>query len=112
MAKKIDPPDSSRNCSEEDIVEVLINGAKIDDVKRMVVLFSNSKDKRAFSDTVGKILRSNSTFVLDRTKALIVQNNLLQANNTKVFLGLKIDEELLTDDYKTDQIKYYAKRVD
>lgn len=109
---KIVIQDKARNCSEEDVVDILVAGAKDDDIKKLVVLFSNTKEKRVFSDTVGKMLKNSPAFTIDRSKSLVVQNNLLQSNNTKVFLGLRMDEELLTGDYTTEQIKYYAKRID
>lgn len=112
MSKKIKIPDKHKTMSEEDIMNLLIKGADTEDDNKLVLLFQNTKEKRIFSDKIGRALLDSSLFNIDKTKALTIRNNVLRSNNTKVFLGLKIDEELLTSDYSDDQIKYYEKRDD
>jgi hypothetical protein len=112
MSKKIEKPEHSNTLDENDVIDMLVKSVDDEEGNKTVLLFQNTREKSEFSNEVGKALRNNPLFSIDRSKALTIRNNVLRSHKTKIYLGLKVDEDLLTNDYDKDQIKYYAKRID
>lgn len=109
MGEKIKLPEGE-TCNSEDMLELLEKGAKNNEEQKLVVLFDSNREKQLVSSAVGEALKNSPTFVIDHTKALTIQNNMLRSNNTKIILGLKMDEHLLLSSYSRDQIRYYKKK--
>lgn len=101
-----------KTLSVDDSVKLLVEKCNEPGETKVVLLFPDSMTMRKISEKISEGVRNNNVVRISTDVPFKAAHNMIKLRNATMYIGLKDQEDLLTEHYPDNSIKYYAEKND
>lgn len=95
------------NINFNSLLDFLIEGSQVNETKKILVLFNDSRQKRKVLDTLIEELKNNPKFKINFNKPFLHKENLIRINNYYLYTGVKRLEKIINPTFFSNTTYYY-----